>query len=164
MDCPNCFGKTAVVDSRPECDCVKRYRRCADCGYRFLTMEYEAETLQKEEDRTAMRANEYQELAQRTSNKRLLWDQKLLNGALGLCGESGEIADLIKKSRMQGHSLDIEHIAKELGDVCWYIAEAASAINYTLEDIMKMNIEKLKKRYPDGFSAERSMHREKGDI
>lgn len=111
-----------------------------------------------------MTINEYQSLAMRTSNKHLRPDQHLLNGALGLTGESGEIADLVKKYFMQGHALDPEHIAKELGDVCWYIAETATALGYDLETIMKMNIEKLKKRYPDGFDSERSQHRAEGDV
>lgn len=111
-----------------------------------------------------MTINEYQSLAMRTSNRELSKDDHLLNGVLGLTGESGEIADLIKKNRMQGHPIDIEHIAKELGDVCWYIAETATAIGCDMETIMKMNIEKLRKRYPDGFDTERSQHREKGDI
>ena len=61
-------------------------------------------------------------------------------------------------------SEDVVSIAKELGDICWYIAEAATAIGYSLEDIMQMNIDKLRKRYPEGFSAERSINRESGDI
>lgn len=111
-----------------------------------------------------MRINEYQGLAMRTSNKELSKEDHLLNGVLGLVGESGEIADLIKKNRMQGHDLDIEHVAKELGDVCWYIAETATAIGCDLETIMKMNIDKLRKRYPDGFSSDRSKNRKAGDI
>lgn len=111
-----------------------------------------------------MTINEYQGLAMRTSNRELSKDDHLLNGVLGLAGESGEIADLVKKHRMQGHTLDIEHVAKELGDVCWYIAETATAIGCDLETIMKMNIEKLRKRYPEGFSSERSKHRAKGDV
>jgi NTP pyrophosphatase (non-canonical NTP hydrolase) len=111
-----------------------------------------------------MTINEYQGLAMRTSNRELSKEDHLLNGVLGLVGESGEIADLIKKNRMQGHPIDIEHIAKELGDVCWYIAETATAIGCDMETIMKMNIDKLRKRYPDGFDTERSQHREKGDI
>ena len=164
MDCPKCGGGVTVIDSRSECDCVNRIRKCQDCGHKFRTTEYEEEVLKAEKERIGMRANEYQQLAQRTSNKKLLWEQQLLNGVLGLCGESGEIADLIKKNRMQGHSLDIEHVAKELGDVCWYIAETATAIGYDLETIMQMNIDKLKKRYPEGFDTERSQHREQGDI
>lgn len=111
-----------------------------------------------------MTINEYQSLAMRTSNRDLSETDHLFNGVLGLVGESGEIADLIKKHRMQGHALDIEHVAKELGDVCWYIAETATAIGCDLETIMKMNIEKLQRRYPEGFSSDRSQNREKGDI
>ena len=111
-----------------------------------------------------MTTNEYQGLAMRTSNPVLSKEDRLLNGALGLVGESGEIADLIKKNRMQGHPLDIEHVAKELGDVLWYVAETATAIGCDMETIMKMNIEKLRKRYPDGFDTERSQHRKAGDV
>lgn len=107
---------------------------------------------------------EYQALAARTSNKELSKEEHLLNGVLGLCGESGELADLIKKTNYQGHKMDIEHVAKELGDICWYIAETATAIGYDLETIMKMNIEKLRKRYPDGFDTEKSQNRAKGDV
>lgn len=111
-----------------------------------------------------MEINEYQKLAMRTSNKELSPDYHLINGALGLCGESGEIADLVKKNWMQGHVLDLEHLAKECGDCLWYIAETATAIGYDLETIMQMNIDKLKKRYPEGFSTERSQHRAEGDV
>lgn len=111
-----------------------------------------------------MTINEYQALAARTSNRELSREYHILNGALGLAGESGEVADLVKKHFMQGHPLDAEHVAKELGDICWYIAETATAIGCDLETIMKMNIEKLRKRYPKGFSSEQSQHREAGDI
>ena len=111
-----------------------------------------------------MEINEYQKLAMRTSNKELSNAMHLVNGALGLSGESGEVADLVKKVWMQGHNLDQEHIAKELGDICWYVAETATAIGYDLETILQMNIDKLLKRYPEGFSPERSQHREQGDI
>lgn len=107
-----------------------------------------------------MKINEYQALAQRTSNKTLTPAEHLLNGVLGLCGESGEVADLVKKSSMQGHPADRQRIAEELGDVCWYIAETASAIGYTLGEIMQANIDKLARRYPQGFSVERSVNRE----
>jgi len=111
-----------------------------------------------------MTANEYQKLAMRTSNQELSNALHIMNGALGLCGESGEVADLVKKCWMQGHNLDREHIAKELGDCMWYVAELATAIGYELETIMQMNIDKLMRRYPEGFSSERSQHRETGDI
>lgn len=104
-----------------------------------------------------MTFNEYQKAALRTANGAN--GVNITNGALGLCGEAGEVADQIKKSLYQGHPLDPDHIAEELGDIAWYIAITAEAIGYDLEDIILMNVEKLKKRYPDGFSAERSQHR-----
>lgn len=109
-----------------------------------------------------MKINEYQELALRTANTAAMKikEEAMINGALGLNGEAGEVADIIKKSRYQGHELDRDHIAKELGDVCWYIALLAYSIDCDLETIMQMNIDKLKKRYPQGFEKERSLHRE----
>lgn len=103
---------------------------------------------------------EYQMLAQRTSNKALTDGEHVINGALGLCGESGEVADLVKKAYMQGHNIDRDKIIEELGDVCWYIAEMATALDLPMELIFDNNITKLRRRYPDGFSAERSIHRE----
>lgn len=112
-----------------------------------------------------MTINEYQALAMRTASGMNYENYgTLMNGALGLCGESGEVADLVKKATFQGHELDVEHVAKELGDVAWYLAVSATAIGVDLETIMKMNIDKLRKRYPDGFSSERSQHREAGDV
>lgn len=111
-----------------------------------------------------MTGNEYQKLAMRTSNPNLTKDYHFLNGVLGLNGESGELADLIKKNWMQGHPIDFEHVAKEIGDCIWYAAETATAIGYDLDTIMQMNIDKLIARYPDGFDTERSQHRKEGDI
>lgn len=107
--------------------------------------------------------NEYQKLAQRTSNKDLTKGEHLMNGALGLTGEAGEVADLIKKGLFQGHHISYGDVAKELGDVLWYVVETATAIGYSLEAIMRMNIEKLEARYPDGFDADKSLHRKEGD-
>lgn len=64
----------------------------------------------------------------------------------------------------QGHDIDIEHIAKELGDVAWYLAVGAYSIGYNLEEILQMNVDKLKARYPDGFSVDRSLHRAENDV
>ena len=111
-----------------------------------------------------MKINEYQELAMRTSNKKLSTIEHIMNGALGLAGESGEVADLVKKWTMQGHIIDAKHLMKELGDVCWYIAETATAIGVTMEEIMQMNIDKLKARYPEGFAADKSLNRQEGDV
>lgn len=112
------------------------------------------------QEATYMTINEYQKLAMTTLNPELDRKDVLINGVMGLCGESGEVIDLVKKHLAQGHELDKEKMAKELGDVAWYLAETATAIGYSLEDIFQMNIDKLKKRYPEGFSVERSMNRE----
>jgi NTP pyrophosphatase (non-canonical NTP hydrolase) len=111
----------------------------------------------------AMTLNEHQVLAQRTCNTESVI-AKLVNGVLGLCGETGECSDLLKKHLYQGHTLDTPRMAKELGDVLWYVAEVATGLGMTLEEIAAMNIEKLKARYPDGFDAERSLHRQEGDV
>lgn len=106
-----------------------------------------------------MTINEYQKLAMVTLNPALDKKDVLINGVMGLCGESGEAIDIVKKHLAQGHELDKEKLAKELGDVAWYLAETATAIGYDLEDIFQMNIDKLKKRYPEGFSVEKSVNR-----
>lgn len=106
-----------------------------------------------------MTIHEYQQLALRTLNPQLNKKDVLINGVMGLCGESGEAIDIVKKWLAQGHELDKEKLAKELGDIAWYLAETAAAIDMPLEDILRANIDKLKKRYPEGFSSENSVHR-----
>ena len=108
-------------------------------------------------------ANEYQQHAMRTAGNHRGIDL-LINGMMGLAGESGECIDLLKKHIFQGHPLDEERIAGELGDVVWYLAIAAEAIGKTLEEIMWGNIEKLRARYPEGFDPEKSLHRKEGDV
>ena len=108
-----------------------------------------------------MTINEYQRLAQRTANTKLPSD-KLENACLGLDGETGEVCDILKKYLFQGHELDRAHTIEELGDCAWYLAEAASGLGVSLEDILLQNIAKLKRRYPAGFDSERSVHREAG--
>ena len=107
-----------------------------------------------------MTLNEYQELAQRTSNRALDKKGHLFNGVLGLAGEAGECADLMKKHYFQDGRLFVDDLENELGDVLWYVAETAAALGLTLEEVAVRNVEKLKKRYPTGFEAERSLHRE----
>jgi NTP pyrophosphatase (non-canonical NTP hydrolase) len=111
-----------------------------------------------------MKVNEYQELAMTTLNPNLSKKDVLINSVMGLCGESGEAIDIVKKWLAQGHELDKEHLAKELGDIAWYLAEAATALDMKLEDILKANIEKLKKRYPNGFETKKSLVRLNGDL
>ena len=106
-----------------------------------------------------MTVNEYQSLALTTLNPRLDKKDMLINGVMGLCGESGEAIDIVKKWLAQGHDLDKEKLAKELGDIAWYLAETATALELSLEDIFEANIEKLRRRYPQGFDVQKSIHR-----
>lgn len=106
-----------------------------------------------------MKVNEYQNLAMRTINKELSKKEILINSVMGLCGESGEAIDIVKKHLAHGHELNKNALAKELGDIAWYLAEAALALDMTLEEVFQMNIDKLKKRYPEGFSKEDSIER-----
>ena len=111
-----------------------------------------------------MQVNEYQKEAMATLNPALNQKDVLINSVMGLCGESGEAIDLVKKWLMQGHELDKEHLVRELGDVAWYLAEAATALELPLEDILRANLEKLERRYPGGFSTEKSVGRDKNDL
>lgn len=106
-----------------------------------------------------MTINEYQKEALRTASGMSKEYPLILNGVLGLGGESGECLDIVKKCLFQGHGLDKEHLAEELGDVAWYLAVSAHAIGVDLESILQGNVDKLRKRYPDGFDVERSVHR-----
>ena len=111
-----------------------------------------------------MTLNEYQQLALTTLNPALNKKDVLINGVMGLCGESGEAIDIVKRHLAQGHELDREHLIKELGDVAWYLAETAFALDVSLEEVCQRNIDKLKARYPEGFEAEKSLHRKEGDV
>lgn len=112
----------------------------------------------KEIDNDGMTANDYQRAALRTAGDKR--EDYLLNGVMGLTGEAGECSDIVKKHLFQGHDLDKAHLAEELGDVAWYLAVTAEAIGYSLSDIFAANVEKLKKRYPDGFDKDRSINRD----
>lgn len=117
-----------------------------------------------------MTANEYQENCMKFASKlsRSTNENLLIQGVMGMNGEAGEAIDIVKKIMFHGHPFDNEnkdHLAKELGDVMWYVATSAKAIGYDLSTIMEMNIDKLSKRYPDGhFDTEKSIHRKEGDI
>jgi NTP pyrophosphatase (non-canonical NTP hydrolase) len=84
---------------------------------------------------------------------------RLLQAALGLAGEAGEFADIAKKVAYQGHELDVDHALEELGDMQWYLAEAASLLGEALSSIAAKNEKKRKARYPHGFDARRSRER-----
>ena len=113
-----------------------------------------------------MFVNDYQKAALRTESKvyNSYASSRIVQGLMGLNGESGEAIDILKKHLFQGHPLDRAHLAKELGDVAWYLAVTADAIGYDLETIFQMNIDKLKERYPDKFDPELSKNRKDGDI
>ena len=106
-----------------------------------------------------MTGNEYQQLAMTTLNPELCKRDVLINSVMGLCGESGEAIDIVKKWMAHGHELDKDHLAKELGDIAWYLAETAWALDLSLEEVFQGNIDKLKARYPEGFDSEKSIHR-----
>lgn len=83
---------------------------------------------------------------------------------MGLCGESGEAIDIVKKWLIQGHDLDKEHLIKELGDVAWYLAQAATALDISLETVLQGNLDKLQKRFPDDFNTQASVYRSEEDL
>lgn len=110
-----------------------------------------------------MKANEYQRLAGRTINFNLTAEGQMNHALHGMVGEIGELHSLYQKV-YQGHKFDAVHAKKEVGDLLWFIAEYCTAQGWKLEEIMQMNIDKLKARFPEGFDSERSLHRKAGDI
>lgn len=99
--------------------------------------------------------NEYQKETRRTASH----DTTLEVTALGVAGEAGEIADLVKKYLGHGHPLDAAKLIAEGGDVLWYLARLCDYLGVALEDMAKYNVEKLRQRYPDGFTVEASLNR-----
>ena len=111
-----------------------------------------------------MQGNEYQKLAMRTCS--IPYNQKrdmLYHAVFGLNAEAGEVAGIFQKE-YQGHEFDKNHMMKELGDCLWMIAEACQALGVSMEEVMQLNIDKLKARYPEGFDPEKSLHRKDGDV
>jgi NTP pyrophosphatase (non-canonical NTP hydrolase) len=107
----------------------------------------------------AMTGAEYQRRAMLTRAGDLTPTDYLINAALGLTGESGEVADHIKKHFHQGHPLNADKLIEELGDVLWYAAELAEELGVTLDLVMQLNLKKLESRYNGRFSVERSLNR-----
>ena len=107
-----------------------------------------------------MNVNEYQREAMTLLNPALAHKDVLMNALMGLCGESGEAIDLMKKHLYQGHDLDREKLIRELGDIAWYLAEAATGLDIDLSEVLQGNLDKLHARYPQGFDTKRSQHRE----
>lgn len=118
----------------------------------------------EKKEMTGLFANTYQKLAARTCS--IPYERKedmLRHAVLGLNSEAGEVAGIFQKE-YQGHEVKLEHLMKELGDCLWMIAEACTALDISMEDVMQLNIAKLRARFPEGFTAERSLHRAEGDI
>lgn len=107
-----------------------------------------------------MTLSEYATEVWRTTSKGLTVNEVLSVAGLGLAGESGEVADLVKKRVFHGHPMDRPQFIKEMGDVLWYLVFLANALDLTLEEVMEANVEKLRLRYPEGFSTEASIRRE----
>jgi NTP pyrophosphatase (non-canonical NTP hydrolase) len=110
-------------------------------------------------DLADMSFDKYQKLASRTVNTNLSTDSMIANFALGLVSEGGEVGDIVKKQLFHGHAEDKDSIRDELGDVLWYVANLARAYGISMEEVARRNVEKLKRRFPDGFSVDRSVNR-----
>lgn len=106
-----------------------------------------------------MTLNEYQALARRTQNNELTPVDRREHALKGMCSEVGEIHGVYQKV-YQGHEVNTDDVIKELGDVMWFVAEMADALGVDLDDVATRNIEKLRKRYPEGFDADKSINRE----
>ena len=126
-----------------------------------------------------MNGTEYQKLAMRTNDRKgteRLCQQidyapvfkndvgGIINACLGLSGEVGELNDMIKKWIFHEKQFDVEHAKKEVGDILWYIAMMCESFSWDMSEMMEMNIEKLKARYPKGFDVNLANHRKEGDV
>lgn len=127
--------------------------------------EYSTEVFAKKvmDGMKAITPNDYQKMAAQFINEGLTATEQTLHGVLGLTSEAGEVSGLFQKF-YQGHVIKHEHLKKELGDCLWMIAEICTSTGWDMSEIMAMNISKLKARYPNGFSTEKSLHRKDGDI
>lgn len=110
-----------------------------------------------------MTINEYQKEAARTIRKDLADHLRMDHALHGMVSEIGELHAIYQKA-YQGHRIEPMHLKKELGDLLWFVAEYCTALGWDLEEIMQMNIDKLRARYPDGFDADKSLHRKEGDV
>lgn len=158
------IGYYVVVESDSS---YEHHYAFSPCDFWKVYSKIECTIIPKNSDNGAeaeLTANDYQREALRTESGMSKEYPRLLNGLMGLNGEAGECIDILKKHYFQGHPLDKEHLAKELGDVAWYLAVSADALGYDLNTILKMNVDKLRARYPEGFDAEHSVNRKKNDI
>ena len=125
------------------------------------------DTLQQAIDRATTKVstlNDYQRFAGVTANMQLDAKLNLATLGLGIAGEAGEVADIIKKHVGHDHDLDVDKTIKEIGDVMWYAAVLSNALGVSLQEVAQRNIDKLRARYPEGFSVEASKNRKAGDV
>ena len=161
--CNKCWDRTILEENVCEGDTT--YKDFINIVKKLITFIPKIDSIcDAKEDEHKLSINDYQKAALRTESGANNTYSRILNGLMGLNGESGECIDILKKHLFQGHELDKEHLAKELGDVAWYLAVSADAIGYDLETILQMNVDKLKARYPDGFKEELSKNRKEEDI
>jgi NTP pyrophosphatase (non-canonical NTP hydrolase) len=102
---------------------------------------------------------DYERVAARTLNPALDRDQRLLDATAGLAEEAGEVLGLVRKHVFMRHDLDIARLTTELGDALWCLTAAAGAVGVSLEEVAAANLAKLRRRYPEGYSDERSVDR-----
>ena len=173
-----CNEKEEKETSSPFAEATNAFKRLSDALNRKPIKCY-----------TKMSANEYQNLAMRTNDGKCtdrLLDKVamieffeeakggrlcgkydfggIINASMGLSGEVGELNDFLKKWVFHGHEMEEEKVKKEIGDVCWYVALMCESFGFELSEIMHMNIEKLKARYPEGFDPQKSINRKEGDV
>ena len=119
----------------------------------------------KARDRLIWKMHEYDmKFSSEQRNKESVDIGGIFNACLGLSGEVGEFNDMIKKWVFHEKELDMEHAKKEAGDILWYVVMLCESFGWNMEEIMQMNVDKLKARYPEGFDVERANHRAEGDV
>lgn len=155
-----CSMLTLACPGDPRCDILQKVAR-SEWAARVIK---EEEIIFHAKENNLMTPDEYQKLASRTliekpDSEYSDFQLMMVWNAVGLAGEAGEVADHIKKGVFHQHGIDQGKLEKELGDVLWYVAALCTTAGLLLEDVMRLNIEKLKKRYPNGFSSEDSKRR-----
>lgn len=153
--CPNCKIKWAtygeIEDGYPM-ECM--------CGELFIFNNGMWKQLSKSSiDEKITRLDQFQDLSKRTLNNLLTKEHALINYSMGASGESGEVIELIKKHVFHGHELDNEKLKEELGDVLFYVAALATTAGLKMSDVATYNVDKLRKRYKNGFSIDESVNR-----
>ena len=115
------------------------------------------------ENGSTLTFDEYQDVASKSIDNRLTNDEKLNHALFGLSAEVGEVTSLFQKY-LQGHSIDLEHLKIEIGDVLWMVAELCTVLEFRMSETAMGNNKKTTSRYPNGFESERSLNRRDGDV